>query len=362
MNKQRIAFVTKIYTDSNFKSGGVKLNFLLLEKLYNYGYSIDLFTSKNTKINHNIFNNIYSIDEFNNLKENYEIILSDKAVVPSNITYIHDHSYPYRVTKMSGKISHFFYKIFNKKKHNKRLNEYIKTKENILQTDKIIVSSNVLKQDMIDNYNAKEEQLIILPPPIEKYPDSNREKHNPFVFGISAIGFNRKGGYILLKAIKQLKKIRQDFKVVFIYPSKNLGVTLTQKFYGIEKFCEIIPVQKDMNKFYNSIDCLLMPSIIEPFGMVASEALSTGCPVITGSHCGAADYIEDAQNGFTYDYSKKSIKGLVKAMSKMIDMTATDLSNMSVFCKKSVEEQSEEIFVSKFIEIMNTLQKKETIL
>ena len=103
-----------------------------------------------------------------------------------------------------------------------------------------------------------------------------------------------------------------------------------------------------MSVFYNSIDCLVMPSLIEPFGMVATEALSLGCPVITGEHCGASDYITDGRNGYKYDFTNKSIKGLTYAMQKIIQ----NKSDFSQNCIASVQDQTLDIFVDKYIKVM----------
>ncbi|MDD3236507.1 MAG: hypothetical protein PHV37_00240 [Candidatus Gastranaerophilales bacterium] len=36
MNKGKVAFVTPVYTDSDFESGGVKLNFILIKDYIKY--------------------------------------------------------------------------------------------------------------------------------------------------------------------------------------------------------------------------------------------------------------------------------------------------------------------------------------
>lgn len=351
----KIAFAASCYTDCNFTSGGVKLNFLFLEQLkQTENYSIDLYCDDIIHNNKKIFDMVYPLSELDKNQDEYDVIISEKGIVPSDITYIHDHSYLYRTQMMSGKISHTLYKIFNRKKHLKRLNEYLKTKENLANCKIVIVSSEVLKNDIIQNYEINAENIVILPPPTEKY-SINSCKNKIFTFGISAIGFNRKGGYLALQAIKELKKTHTNFKVKFIYPSKNLFVRLAKNLYGIDKYCEILPAQTDMGSFYNSIDCLLMPSIIEPFGMVATEALSTGCPVITAKHCGASDFIINGENGYIYETSGNISKNLADAMAKMID---TDLNKYYKMCKyaiKSVENTSCEDFVSKYFEIMETL-------
>lgn len=351
MVMQKIAFVTEVYQDSNFSTGGEKLNYILLKELKMLGYSIDLFSDKVKPLKSNIFDNILSLKDFEDAKNNYHYVLSENGIVPSDITYIHGHSYIFRAKYMSNKISHIFYKIISNKKHKKRLNEYLKTKVNLNLTKTVIVSSEILKQDMIDNYGIDPKNIVIISPPIEGHELLTKHENKVFTFGISAVGFERKGGYILLKAIKELKKSKINFKVIFIYPSKNIGVNLAKKIYNIEKYCEFIGIQEDMNKFYSSIDCLLMPSIIEPFGMVATEALSNGCPVITSTRCGAADYIQHKENGFLYD-AKSPVKGLVNSMIEV--MSIKDEEKVSIYnnCIKSVEDCNEKVFVQKYIELL----------
>ena len=40
MTKKRLAFVTNIYRDNNFVSGGVKLNYILCKGLQEHGYKL----------------------------------------------------------------------------------------------------------------------------------------------------------------------------------------------------------------------------------------------------------------------------------------------------------------------------------
>lgn len=348
---KKIAFVIEVYFDNNFSKGGQKLNYILLKELKSLGFSIDLFCDCITSMENNIFDNTYPLDCFEKLKSKYNYTLTANGFIPSDITYIHGHSYRFRVKYMSNNIRHFFYKIFNRKKHKKRLSAYLKTKTNLNLTKTIVVSSNILKQDMIDNYGISPKNIVIIPPPIEQHEILEKQKNEIFTFGISAVGFERKGGYILLKAINELKKSKVKFKVIIIYPSKNFWINLKKKLYNIEKYCEFIGIQDDMNKFYSSIDCLLMPSIIEPFGMVATEALSNGCPVITSNRCGAADYIKHGKNGFVYD-ANSPVKGLVNAMLNAMSVKENEKETIYNNCIKSVQDCNQKNFAQKYIELL----------
>lgn len=352
--KKKIAFILNNYKDENFSSGGIKLDFMLIKSLSEMDFIVDIFTNKATQTKKNIINKIFNINDIKDRKNEYDLILSSKAIANSDITYIHDHSYLFRSKVLYNRCSEILYKIFNRKKYLKRIKEFENTKMNLANIKKVVVSSQILKSDMITNYGVNESRIIILPPPIDKY-NIEKVKNNVFTFGISAVGFERKGGFTLLKSIKILKKEKKDFKVKIIYPSKNYYVKFLVDFYGIKDYCEFLPIQKNMEYFYNSIDCLLMPSVLEPFGMVATEALSVGCPVITGTNCGAADIIKDGYNGFIYEYTKKYEKKLAKQMSKMINLPYKDLDKLRKNASLSVQNQGETNFTTKYLEIMQEL-------
>ncbi len=344
---KKIVFVANSYKTSNFSTGGEKLNHILISEFAKRGYETKVLIEKNL-----------TPDDIRLLEQERGniILLSEQAWLPSDITYMHGHSFIFRISWMWSDFGFFFYKIFNRKGYLKRLKIYNRIKKNILSCKKVFVSSQVLKDDVVNNYGIDEKNVLIVPPPIEEYPEFLKSQNEVFTFGISAVGFSRKGGYLTLKAIKLLKKKCLNFKVKFIYPSKNKILNLLLKFYNIEKYCEFLPLQKNMGDFYGSIDCLLMPSLVEPFGMVATEALSVGVPVITALHCGAASHIRNGENGYCYDYTKKDEKGLVEAMEKMLVKTLEELNVMSLMCKETVKKQTVDDFVNKYIEVIDSLK------
>jgi glycosyltransferase involved in cell wall biosynthesis len=56
---------------------------------------------------------------------------------------------------------------------------------------------------------------------------------------------------------------------------------------------------EERNRFYKVATCAVFPSIYEPFGIVALEAMATGCPVIVSDVGGLAEIIEHTQTGVT---------------------------------------------------------------
>lgn len=356
MNKQ-IAFITNGYADNNFSSGGVKLNFMLLQKFVEAGYSIDVYSKKYYNISGAKGIKIFRFYDFKS-PVGYDFVLSGNAVYAADVTYIHDHTNIFRFKHMYSPLFQILYKIFKPKDLKYRLNEDIERNNVLHNTKKIIVSSEILKRDYIENYGLPEDKFVLLPPPvILKSQIQKRQSDKDFVFGLSAVGFERKGGYITLKAAAKLKKLCKNFKVKIIYPQKNFFINFLIKLYNLQDNVEFIGCQADMSAFYNDIDCLLMPSKVEPFGMVATEAMSFGKPVILSKICGAADFIKSGNNGFVVDNNKNYVANLVNAMLEMINLPRDKYNEMSKNALNSVNGFDISDFSLRYTEVMEKLKQ-----
>ena len=82
---------------------------------------------------------------------------------------------------------------------------------------------------------------------------------------------------------------------------------------GMQKDCEAVlkrlPMKKNvkimgsvshqqLKKLYQQATVLALPSIDEGFGMVVTEAMASGIPVICSDHVGAGELVQDYQQGF----------------------------------------------------------------
>ena len=70
----------------------------------------------------------------------------------------------------------------------------------------------------------------------------------------------------------------------------------------MEEYVQYMGFQKDMNRWYRSIHCLVAPSKVqEAFGLVLCEAMYCKVPVITSTSGAQAEIIENGKSGILID-------------------------------------------------------------
>lgn len=173
----------------------------------------------------------------------------------------------------------------------------------------LIVVSQSMQREFIGHYGDATKGIIVIPNGVDLkmfnpanrllYRDRTRQKHgisrNDLVLMFAGGDWERKGLPYVIGALSLLP--RPDVKLVVIGNGD-------EKFYGqlaeLSRVRErIIFVSHSSNlwEYYAGSDVLVFPTIYEPFGMVITEAMASGLPVITSRAAGAADLIIDGVNG-----------------------------------------------------------------
>jgi glycosyltransferase involved in cell wall biosynthesis len=133
-----------------------------------------------------------------------------------------------------------------------------------------------------------------------------------------------KGQQLLLNAFKIVSKTNKQIKLVFLGsapPNQEVfQIELENKIkeYQLEKKVVIIPFQKEISKFWNSIDIAIVPSTEpEPFGMVVIEAMLAKKPVIASNHGGPTEIVIENETGFLFEPNNEI--ALANTISKLIE-------------------------------------------
>lgn len=177
------------------------------------------------------------------------------------------------------------------------------------------------------------------------YRKEIREKLNinekEFVFGFVGRITRDKGINELLSASKKIIDERTDVTVIFV-GSEELDNTINYELYDWSKKCSKIIYcgrTNEVEKYLSAMDCYILPSYREGFGMGTIEAEAMGVPVIVTDIPGPIDAMKKDETG--YIVKKADERSLYEAMNKMYVNTEERMkfkNNCVDFVKENFEQ------------------------
>lgn len=119
------------------------------------------------------------------------------------------------------------------------------------------------------------------------------------VFRIIFVGrvIPQKGLHYLLEAFRDANLANSE--ILVIGNSEPNYLALLIKHFGYEgvKFLGHLP-QTELHQYYQQSDVFVLPSLCDSFGMVVTEAMSAGLPVIISENTGARELVRNGVDGF----------------------------------------------------------------
>lgn len=187
-------------------------------------------------------------------------------------------------------------------------NEWIYERERVglLASDHVIAVSNYTKQLLVSEYGIPEDKITVLHNgTFETHqfaPDSERTmRRHPLVLFLGRLTV-QKGPLYFLRAARQVAELQSEVRFVIagegyllpelISTACDMGLADRVIFAGRVTSDEAVSL-------YKHADCFVMPSVSEPFGLVALEAITHGAPVVLSKQSGASEVVS---NSFVVDF------------------------------------------------------------
>lgn len=372
--KKKLALIVisldECFSKKGFSGGGHKVTKnLILGLIESDKFDIDVYCKGvNAKTNTwiNTINGINSItvldkktfakDLEEKLKEkHYDYVLSSDILLPFANNIIHSNSSKYKSKNGKNKFLQKILKVYNSKK--------IKAQETCFENNNraVFTVSESLKKDFVENFNLDDKKVFVSYPAVDDYPEfvSSPIKENFTIGSMAGGGFN-KGGYLLLFALKDLSDT-YNIKAKIIFPKfhKAFLFKLFIKLLGLQKMIELLPKQENMGEYYQSIDCYVLPSLNEGFGLVVTEAASNFKPSLVSSTTGVSELIKDGENGFVFDRTENPIRNLAQKLAEIIDIYFNDNSKF-IEISKNAQKIATKLDWKKFTNtIINNMVEEE---
>jgi glycosyltransferase involved in cell wall biosynthesis len=184
------------------------------------------------------------------------------------------------------------------KRDGRRQSEYARA-------DLIVTASSVTRDSFADYFRLRGRETEIAklaivpygaPPPDPKGESGGSGNRGPVRLIWAGTFSVRKGARYLLEAWRRIAP-STSAAILDVYGTSTVpqillaGLPDSIRFHG--------PVDRDeLFRAYRAADLLVFPSLCDGFGMVVTESLSRGLPVLTTRRAGAADFIRHGENGF----------------------------------------------------------------
>jgi glycosyltransferase involved in cell wall biosynthesis len=173
-------------------------------------------------------------------------------------------------------------------------------KEGMVIADQIIAVSNFTRNIIICNYHIDPDQVITVYNAVEPvHPEERTEPKR--IFDEKTVSFlgritMQKGPQYFMDAaslvLQKMKNIRfvmagkGDLRDAMIRRADELNLSGYFDFPGFLKDCEV-------SDLFRKSDVFVMPSVSEPFGIVALEAMQANVPVIVSKQTGASEILKN---------------------------------------------------------------------
>lgn len=204
------------------------------------------------------------------------------------VVTIHDLIIDHFPTGNSSSLPLPFYKL-------KRLAYRKITKNSVVKAQKIIVPSNATKEDLIKLYKAENEKIEVIHEGfdklISKKGNSSDLVSKNFILYVGN-AFPHKNLTFLIKAYKKIRE-KHDIDLVLIGKKDFFYEKLAIDPQTSIKFLHDID-DSQLFEYYTNAKCLIMPSLMEGFGLPLLEAMSLSCPVVSSNTSALAEIGGDA--------------------------------------------------------------------
>lgn len=224
-------------------------------------------------------------------------------------------------------------------------------------TDGFITNTKAGKEYLIQAIDAPKSKVFVRPylipyPQTYSQHDSNLQlgekfKHPRFIFAGKLIP--RKGLWELLQACSLLKaKGYENYSLLVVGEgvqrqeleelASAKGLQEQVQFFGKIEY-------EQMGNYYQQADVFVFPTLEDVWGLVAVEAMMFGKPMLCSKWAGAAEIVEDGENGYIFDPADS--EKLAELMSKFID--CPDLITTMGGKSRQIMTQHQPEAVSKFL-------------
>lgn len=181
------------------------------------------------------------------------------------------------------------------------------------QADRVIACSAHMRWEIRRLFEIPDDAISVIPNGVDlqSWSTSRREverardryaPHGPLLVYVGRLEWE-KGVHTLIDAMPRLRRRLPGVRLVVAGrggAADTLRTLATDKrVAGIVDFAGWLP-ERELHALIAAADALVIPSIYEPFGMVALEGTALGAPLVVARAGGLAEFVREGETGHTF--------------------------------------------------------------
>jgi glycogen(starch) synthase len=179
---------------------------------------------------------------------------------------------------------------------------------------RIIACSEYMRNEIANYFQCPRDKIDVVPNGVDtsRFDELDGKDFTPFrnmyalpaeqiVFSVGRVVFE-KGLHILIKAMPAILAQEPSVKVVIAGKGPELESLRSLAWslgVGEKVLLTGFITDEDRDKLFKIASCAVFPSLYEPFGIVALEAMAAKCPVVVSEVGGLRDVVQHGETGIT---------------------------------------------------------------
>jgi len=176
------------------------------------------------------------------------------------------------------------------------------------QAQQVIACSKFMVREVTDGFELPSEKVNLVPNGIDigqwlSPSPASENGREPLIVAWGRIQYE-KGFQVLTRAIGHLRHRRPDVRCVIAGRGTYLAELQTQiDMEGVGDMVQLAGFVPDdeLRRLLQRTSCVVIPSLYEPFGIVALEGMAAGAPTIVARTGGLAEIVEDTGAGVLFE-------------------------------------------------------------
>lgn len=180
--------------------------------------------------------------------------------------------------------------------------------------DKTICISKDSRNMLVEKYGIPPDKLVVVPPGVDTnrfFPIDKKEKIPNSILFVGRVD-KRKGVDFLIKSLPYVVHCIPQVKLYIGGTGKDLSklkkVVHANHLERNVEFLGFIP-DDHLNEWYNKVQCVVIPSVFEGFGLTAVESMAAGTSVICTHVDSLKHIVKNGVWGYHVDYNDTTALG-----------------------------------------------------